>query len=77
MTVDNLEMPPCYEQQRMVVNKLAEPPGVSRKHRKDRKRTKGKQPTSYNGPQCFVIPGNHGWSSFLASTSSKLLFFFF
>ena len=62
MTVDKLEMPPCYEQQRMVVNKLAEPPGVSRKHRKDRKRTKGKQPTSYNGPQCFVIPGNHGWS---------------
>ncbi|KAF3948021.1 hypothetical protein CMV_025929 [Castanea mollissima] len=54
--------PSCNDQERMVVNKPTVPPGVSRERRQDRKRTKrGKQPTSYNGPQCFVIPGNHDW----------------
>ena len=61
MTVNKVDMPPCHEQQRMAVNKPAVPPRVSRELRQDRKRTKrGRQSTTYNGPRCFIIPGNHG-----------------
>uniref|UniRef100_A0A2N9HL02 Calcineurin-like phosphoesterase domain-containing protein n=1 Tax=Fagus sylvatica TaxID=28930 RepID=A0A2N9HL02_FAGSY len=63
MAVNKLEVPPCCEQKRMAVNKTAVPPGVS-EPKQDRKRTKRKhqrQLMPYNGPRCFVIPGNHDW----------------
>ncbi|KAL4649731.1 hypothetical protein ACB092_01G035800 [Castanea dentata] len=48
------EMPPCYEQQRMA-------PGMTGL-KQDKKRTKKrKQSLPYDGPRCFVIPGNHDW----------------
>ncbi|XP_075668125.1 uncharacterized protein LOC142637993 [Castanea sativa] len=55
------EMPPCYEQQRMAVDKSAIPPGMTGL-KKDKKRIKKrKQSLPYDGPRCFVIPGNHDW----------------
>lgn len=56
------EMPPCYEQQRMAVDESAIPPGMTGL-KQDKKRTKKRrQSLPYDGPRCFVIPGNHGWS---------------
>lgn len=42
-----LQPPDCYKEEHIAVNKPELPGGVS---------TLGK----YEGPQCFVIPGNHG-----------------
>ncbi|XAR64067.1 hypothetical protein NMG60_11024271 [Bertholletia excelsa] len=43
-----LEPPPWYQGEHVAVNKPELPPGVSElKH--------------YDGPQCFIIPGNHDW----------------
>ena len=56
-----LQPPPCHEKESMTVNKHAVPPGVLEpKQRKKNKRKYQKKPISYNGPRCFVIPGNHG-----------------
>ncbi|KAM7521037.1 hypothetical protein LguiB_019999 [Lonicera macranthoides] len=43
-----LQPPPWYKEQHIAVNKPELPSGVS-----DLKQ--------YNGPQCFLIPGNHDW----------------
>ncbi|KAF4352914.1 hypothetical protein G4B88_030165 [Cannabis sativa] len=43
-----LQPPPWYKEVHIAVNKPEVPPGVS-----------GLK--EYNGPQCFVIPGNHDW----------------
>lgn len=47
-----LQPPPCYKEEHVAADKPELPCGVS-----DLKQ--------YDGPQCFVIPGNHGWSYFL------------
>lgn len=53
-----LQPPPWYKQEHVAVNKPELPVGVSDlKH--------------YDGPQCFIIPGNHGQFSFLSWTSHK------
>ncbi|KAL0017342.1 hypothetical protein SO802_004411 [Lithocarpus litseifolius] len=55
------EMPPCYEQQRMAVNKSAIPPGMTEQKQDKKSTKKRRQSLPYNGPRCFVIPGNHDW----------------
>lgn len=43
-----LQPPTCYHKDRIAVQKPELPPGVS-------------SLKSYDGPQCFCIPGNHDW----------------
>ncbi|GAV69046.1 Metallophos domain-containing protein [Cephalotus follicularis] len=43
-----LQPPPCYKQEHIAVDKPEVPGGVS-------------ELKNYDGPQCFVIPGNHDW----------------
>ncbi|XP_075651836.1 uncharacterized protein LOC142622276 [Castanea sativa] len=57
-----LQPPRCHEKESMTDYKHAVPPGVSKpQHGKKNKRKYQKQSIPYNGPQCFVIPGNHDW----------------
>ncbi|XP_050267239.1 uncharacterized protein LOC126711738 [Quercus robur] len=57
-----LQPPPSHEKESMTVNKHAMPPGVSEMQQgKKNKRKYQKQSMPYNGPRCFVIPGNHDW----------------
>lgn len=43
-----LQPPPCYKQDHIAVNKPELPDGVA-------------ELKQYDGPQCFLIPGNHDW----------------
>lgn len=43
-----LQPPPWYKPEHIAVNKPEVPSGVS-------------ELKLYDGPQCFIIPGNHGW----------------
>ena len=63
---DALQPPPWYKEDHVAVNKPELPNDAS-------------ELKQYDGPQCFVIPGNHGWSWFStsASSSSSSSFFFF
>ena len=63
---DALQAPPWYKEDHVAVNKPELPNDAS-------------ELKQYDGPQCFVIPGNHGWSWFStsASSSSSSSFFFF
>ncbi|KAF5444984.1 hypothetical protein F2P56_034075 [Juglans regia] len=54
----------CAEKARMVVDKPKAPPEVFESSNQGRKRSKKhrrKQVKPYEGPQCFLIPGNHDW----------------
>ncbi|KAG6624718.1 hypothetical protein CIPAW_16G047400 [Carya illinoinensis] len=54
----------CAEQARMAVDKPKAPPEVSDPSKQGRKRSKKhppKQVKPYEGPRCFLIPGNHDW----------------
>ncbi|XP_042966175.1 uncharacterized protein LOC122299793 [Carya illinoinensis] len=54
----------CAEQARMAVDKPKVPPEVSEPSKQGRKRSKKhprKQVKPYEGPRCFLIPGNHDW----------------
>lgn len=46
-----LQPPPWYKQDHIAVNKPELPDGVA-------------ELKQYDGPQCFLIPGNHGWFYF-------------
>lgn len=70
------ERPPCYEQQRMAVNKSAIPPGMTEQKQDKKSTKKRRQSLSYNGPRCFAIPGNHGWSWISYSFIIFLITFF-
>ncbi|XP_042965403.1 uncharacterized protein LOC122299302 isoform X2 [Carya illinoinensis] len=59
-----LQSPSYAKQERMVVDKPNAPPEVSEPLMKDRERSKEppkKQMKPFEGPQCFLIPGNHDW----------------
>lgn len=51
-----LQPPMWYKEEHIAVSKPELPPEVD-------------ELRQYDGPQCFVIPGNHGQYSFLACTS--------
>ena len=58
-----LQPPLCNEKGSITVNKNGVPPRVSELQQgKKNKKKYRKQSMPYNGPRCFVIPGNHGWS---------------
>lgn len=55
-----LQPPPWSKQEHIAVDKPELPCGVS-------------ELKQYDGPQCFVIPGNHGWLLFSLSSSTPPL----
>lgn len=60
---DALQSRACIEHTRMVVDKPMMPLEVFEPSKQGRKRSKKrpkKQVKPYEGPRCFIIPGNHG-----------------
>lgn len=58
-----LQPPSWHKEDHMAANKPEVPHGVSElKGKTNGNKTKyQKQAMPYDGPRCFIIPGNHGW----------------